>query len=629
MKLHHKMKLRLILGLITFQGFLSASILTTSFDILSSHSFSFFLRIALYLITYLPVIFFSSALMLTVLYPSTAEHANQLLKNLSRKTTFLIGILIITLNGLTATFLYIFPSGIYLKKNSPLLDIFQIISLPTIIYILISIELLIYLLVVNKPDWRKFAAEQQSRTLGLFFLILFFTFLYWELLLLQTRKFHYLPHWLSPMSTRPITIDLFFILPFSLLILFVLKKTHLNKSWSAPKKLLLLVFFGLVSQYLFGFLSGEGLQSVQRFYYEQPISTSSLYGCQHSNIVDLIRNYDQYRGQDFFTKTKPPGFLTLHVLFAKFVKVITGVRDIQACKILYSQFGSFVFPMISALTILPITYISKKIFKLKSPYLPGILYCLTPNYLLWVMVPDQVLFPLLFLINILLFQKTIQQKSFGVAFFSGLVFYLSIFITFSVLPVIGILILWLAFEYLDQRIHKNQQAFYPILIGFILGAGLFYFLFLFGLDYDAISRYKLAFSGHRGIKDYSMNLRTIMTSSVINSLEFFTWTGIPLFFFFADYFFTSIKQLFSAAFKERYILTFSTAGIFIALNILGQTIGEVQRLWIFLVPLLAMITAADLEKLSIEKNLKKVSGLLFLQLTTAVLHYYLLRNEWP
>ena len=394
----HNKRLRLIFGLITIQCVLSASILITNFESLTPHPFNIYLKSIPYLAAYLPAIFFAYAFVLSVLYPSNTGQVNQFLGKLSQKTTLLIGFLIVTINGLAATYLYVFPSGVYLEKNSPLLDIYQAIFFPTIIFILISSELLIYIININKPDWKTLVADKDYRRLGITFLILFFTFLYWELLLLQTRKISYLPHWLSPIATRPITNHFLFIIPFTLLIIFVVKHAHLEKTLSSSKKLLLLLFFGLAAQFFFGFLSGEGLKSIQRFYFEQPISTSALYGCQHSNILDLIRNYDQYRGQDFFTKTKPPGFLTLHVIFAKLVKSITGVHDNQTCKLLYSQYGSVIFPFISALSLIPITYISKKVFKLESPYLPGILYSLMPNYMLC--LGEQLLIPIHF-VNVL------------------------------------------------------------------------------------------------------------------------------------------------------------------------------------------------------------------------------------
>jgi hypothetical protein len=379
---------------------------------------------------------------------------------------------------------------------------------------------------------------------------------------------------------------------------------------------------------MFGLIAGEGFESMRYAYAKTPISLTVSYACSDISISDSTQNYEGNYANSSQLQTKAPGFLAGHQVFARFTNFLTGSQSEDQCKYNYTRIGSYLFPLLASLVIIPITYLSKNLFKLEYPLTPGLLYILAPNFMIWVMVADQVVFPLLFCINIVLIYLTIKYDSFLIAFGLGVVIYLSTFISFSMLPIIGLFFIWLAVEYLLNNNDKQRIKIFNLILGFILGFGLTYLVFYIIFDYDVLTRYQVAFSHHRRIKNYRINVLTIFIAFLANLIEYFSWTGIPLFFLVASQSLTSIKKIINKNYKKNDLFIISCVGLYFALNVLSQTHGEVQRIWIFLSPLTVMIAAAEINR-RIKKNHKlTVFFLLVIQFCTAVWHFQFIRNQY-
>jgi hypothetical protein len=379
---------------------------------------------------------------------------------------------------------------------------------------------------------------------------------------------------------------------------------------------------------MFGLVAGEGFESIRRSYADRPISHTVSYGCGEMSIIESIKNYEGYYGNSYRVQTKPPGYLVGHKIFAKVTNFLSGSHTENECIYNYTRIGAYLFPFLASLVIIPITYLSKSLFRLKYPLLPGLIYILTPNFMIWVMVVDQVVFPLLFLTNVVLMYLTIKYDSFFLSVGLGISIYLSSFISFAMLPTIGLFFLWLASEYITNRNERKIINIIKLFLGFILGFGFTYLVFYVSLNYAAISRFQMASYHHRLIKNYSINLLTICAAFITNTIEYFTWTGIPLFFLIASYSISSTKKVLNKNHDYKYLFTLSFVGRYIALNILSQTLGEVQRMWIFLSPIVAIVSAAEfIDRIKNDKRLAIVS-LLVIQFLTAVWHFQFIINQY-
>jgi hypothetical protein len=177
--------------------------------------------------------------------------------------------------------------------------------------------------------------------------------------------------------------------------------------------------------------------------------------------------------------------------------------------------------------------------------------------------------------------------------------------------------------------NKELTNFLKIILGFTLGFGLSYLIFYATLNYDVISRYQLAFSHHRRIKHYSFGYRSIVIAFILNTIEYFTWTGVPLFFLFGNHIIKSIKKLLNRKPNQKYLFSISVFGLYIVLNLFSQTQGEVQRLWLFLSPIAALVSSFEIEERFKNKRKIYVFVILALQVFTALLHFHFITNQWP
>ena len=575
----------------------------------------------------LPLLYFTYLLAESFKKRTLLNKINQKISQTADKTFYVILLTGVTLIGLAIELFILLPTTDYYQTNDLFLFIYESLTPILILVILFSIQVLGFVTYLRAPNWKRLWSDFELRNLLFGFIILLFTFLYWGILFLQSPVLTYLPHWFRPLRKQPFTLQHLFLFPFLLLVWWGIHLVF-SKSLSLIKSMILLIFFGYAFQFMFGLIAGEGFESIRKSYAIRPISTTVVYACSATSITDSIKNYESYYGEKTRVQTKPPGFLAGHIAFAKLTNFLSGSQTETQCKYNYTRIGSFLFPFLASLVIIPITYLSKYLFRLNHPLLPGLIYILMPNFMIWVMVPDQVVFPLLFLINIVLIYLTVKYDSFLIALCLGVMVYFSTFISFSMLPIIGLFCFWLTVEYITRNNARQRIKIFNLILGFVLGFGLIYLVFYFTLDYDAFSRYQLAFSHHRRIKYFKMEFLYILAAFLTNTLEYFTWTGIPLFFLVASHSLTSIKKIINRNYEDIYLFTFCSLGLYFSMNVLSQTIGEVQRMWIFLSPLIAIIAAAEINN-RIKKNHKlAVFLLLVMQFCTAVWHFQFIQNQY-
>ena len=138
----------------------------------------------------------------------------------------------------------------------------------------------------------------------------------------------------------------------------------------------------------------------------------------------------------------------------------------------------------------------------------------------------------------------------------------------------------------------------------------------------------MASSFHRLIKGYDVNLRTIRNAFINNSVEYFIWTGIPLLLLVTSAGISSIYTIIHKKHKAKDLFTLSFIGMYVALNILSNTHGEVQRMWIFLSPLVVIISAGEIQKRIKNDSRSAIVFLLIIQFCTAVWNFQFIRNQY-
>ena len=133
---------------------------------------------------------------------------------------------------------------------------------------------------------------------------------------------------------------------------------------------------------------------------------------------------------------------------------------------------------------------------------------------------------------------------------------------------------------------------------------------------------------HRLIKGYDVTLRTIRNAFINNSVEYFIWTGIPLLLLVTSAGISSIYTIIKKKHESKDLFTLAFLGMYIALNILSNTHGEVQRMWIFLSPLVVILSAGEIQKRLKNDSRSAIVFLLIIQFCTAVWNFQFIRNQY-
>ncbi len=426
----------------------------------------------------------------------------------------------------------------------------------------------------------------------LILVILFSCFFYWAILITQAAIFVAIEGWFWQFHAKPFWIrDGIFLLQAAAVLMsltFIIKnpgKRTLN--------LILLVLLGFGLQAGFGFIEGQGFESLRLKFVESFHKGFAEYAADNPDGLIAMMDYEHIYSEDINLGTKPPGALLIYILVQKAVQVIFPSNDFTGRFLNLTQAASYLFPLIASLAVIPIYILSKWIWREDYALYPGFFYIISTNFILMPLSMDQFVMPLFFLGTLLLTSRTIQKQSFRWAVFTGIFFYFSIYFSFSLLPVIGMVIFWISIDFWMHRTQRQISGILKLLGGVFLGAVFLLIIFRIQINYDIFLRYASAFAQHRTHKGYQSDFPAMLTALVINNFEYLFWTGIPLVLLALSSTGRSLYAIIKGS--ARMIDGFSMALIltYIAINILGQTRSEVGRLWLYLVPALSILAAKE------------------------------------
>ncbi len=386
---------------------------------------------------------------------------------------------------------------------------------------------------------------------------------------------------------------------------------------------------GVVLQFGFGFALGSGIESVRGKYTNTPLSDQLNYACEiQEGIIPSIANYKNIYGDLFWSETKPPGLMTFYIVSREVVNLVSpgSMKDASDCFTILSSIYSYILPLFAAGVVFFLYIIERLLSPQDITLIPALLYVATPNFILMLLIPDQFLFPPLFIASVAALVYAVTKNSFGGSILSGMLIYLSIFVSFSLIPLLGLCVAWLFIESANK--HRESNSFRRGIIvigGIVLGVAIFWLFGQLALDYNPIERYSIAFRSHRINKVYKVSIPSIITYSLLNNLEFGFWSSIPILILTAV---GSIKAGISS-FRRKISLRESLAAAslitWLALNIFGQTKGETGRLWLFILPLAAIIASTETDTSHYSRR-RIVMMIFIMQLITAILMFMLM--DW-
>lgn len=314
-------------------------------------------------------------------------------------------------------------------------------------------------------------SEETSRYI-LLFLLVTPTILYWLTLITRAEWLYRIPGWFwsyIPKEPQPAYIYLFLSVGLALFVSFIIV-SDLGK----PKRNLIWLFVvAFMLQIGFGFAQGEGFKSIRMKYVNTTLSEETRYVCEDRvTLIESVRNYEEIYGGRFWSATKPPGLMIFYMLIREVLEYVKPGSTLEpnACFDLMSNIYTVVMPIIASLIVL-LTFITERFLiegrsdKLTgSLYASGLLFMSAPSVLLMTLVPDQSLYPLFLTLSIVAVAATLSRGSFSLGIWAGISIYLSIFISFSLLPLLGLIIAWALLDYaLYNKFRRTIKGLFPLL----------------------------------------------------------------------------------------------------------------------------------------------------------------------
>jgi hypothetical protein len=526
-------------------------------------------------------------------------------------------------------YISVFGTGMILFFLTPLaedLDTSNVIfqrTAPVVVWgILACLESYLLLRLVFAPEFEQPGAwsVQNARRVLKVLLILSFTIVHWLIFIFREAIFTGIQGWYWQYHLKGLQArDGIFLI---LLVVVLLASAWVLKN---PRRLggnLLVIFIlGILLQVGFGWIEGEGFQALEEKYtdsaYKEYAITVSKRNATFASLLNYEENYRDYT----HLGTKPPGVLLTYLASERLGNAFRSETSRNGRYERLTGFISYIYPLLSMLALFPLFWASRLVLPSRLVFVPLLLYIACPNVVLMPLLPDQFLFPLLFIAGVWLSLLVVKKKSFVLSILLGGFFFISLYFSFSLLPLafLAILLIWLDYATASRRGPLRE----PLLLslGLVAGFGLLALIFWLGLNYDLLTRYQAAMETHRAHKKLETGLAAWFRALLINNVEFTLWTGVPLILL-------AVFQARSAVIRtwkrKPSLLDLALLGLlatFLALNVFSQTRSEVGRLWLFLVPAMAVFAAPQAVGLH-HKPIRSLWFILVLQLITVWITFH-------
>lgn len=362
--------------------------------------------------------------------------------------------------------------------------------------------------------------------------------------------------------------------------------------------LFLLILCGWSLQMSFGLVEGKGIDGIRLRMVDTGHAEFAKIAIIETNLWKITTNYERIlklNSNIRFANTKPPGQLILYMLTQKLSNLIDPEQTLAGKFKRLTTFASYTYPFLAYLVLIPLYFVSREFLDKEIVFYPLILYLFVPCVTLITLHYDQVFYPLLFMTTLYLSVLTGKKGNIYFAAISGSAVYLSVFVSFSLLPLVLLCPLAILICLRDKTTDKIDIGLSLRLLGGYIGSiFLFYLIFQYLFSYDLIVRYKNVIAYHENWKSWQPGIGNILWYSTLNVIEFSCWVGIPAMVFYGAGIGGGVTRLFKPEFSNLDLLEGALFIVFICISVLGKTKGEVHRLWMFVVPLVCMIACSEI-----------------------------------
>ncbi len=443
--------------------------------------------------------------------------------------------------------------------------------------------------------------------------------IYWTIIIFRLPVFTMIPgyfwHFMRFMDKPPGSPWLY--VPLTLIAALGLYLVYIFRERKTPV-LIVLILLGYILQVGTGFLDGHGIDGFR----------SRLLSFGHSEFVKLasadleakpvVTNYEDILADNpkiKFAHTKPPGQLLFYVVSQRITEFISPSTSYAPRVIKLTMFISLVWPLLAFLVIWPLYAVARALYDHETALMAATLYLIVPSVLLVILHLDQVLYPMLFMLTVLIGLKAGQKSNYIWAGLCGVFVYLAAFVSFS------LIVVWPVAAALMTAVSKRRFWWKGVLLS-MAGVAVMYWLFYAAFNYSALTRFENAMAYHRAWKAWQPGLFNALEFGVLNLIEFFCWLGLPIavLFFMPSY--DLVKDILAKRFKDVRWPVMITVLALGGMAFFGETKGEVGRLWIFMIPLVCIVAVSEIVRRYSHNTGKVFLYILTLQFITVMLFKY-------
>ena len=416
---------------------------------------------------------------------------------------------------------------------------------------------------------------------------------HWVVLAFQVPVFAVLPGWFHAFTWKPpgsaAVVATLVVLP-------ALALAAIAATPGRPRLHLALVFtLGVALQFALAFTEYRGEDALRDRMVYTGHAEFAEEAVQADDVLLLLRDYEPLVASGelgLYAPSKPPGQLLLYVATERLANVgdPSAGRGVRLRRL--RTFAAWTWPVASMLVLFPLFVLARGLADAETAVLACLLYVFVPSVQLVTLHTDQAFFPLLFLLPLLVAAQAGRPfpAAWGAA--AGVLAYAAAFASFGLLPALPLaVVVALAAASGPARDRGRRAALFGA--GMLAGFAATYAVFSMLLGYDALGRFRRAVAYHAAWKGGPSGFAADLGFAEVNAIEFALFLGLPLALLFVVGLARAARRLAVLSPVRVDALALAVGAVLIALAVFGRTQGEVARLWLFLVPLVCLVSAAE------------------------------------
>ncbi len=355
-----------------------------------------------------------------------------------------------------------------------------------------------------------------------------------------------------------------------------------------------MIGLGFCFQHSFALLEGRGLNGIRDRITYTGHAKFAEDAVNQAGIISTLTNYEQLVQEgklNRFAQSKPPGQLLFYMLTERVANFIRPHESVEERLAWMRTFACFAWPIFGFLVLIPLYALVKDWSGTETALMACWLYLLIPAGILITLHADQVLYPLLLVLSLLLCHIANRTSRAAYAIGAGAFVYCAIFISFSLLCIIPLAAAVLIASPTHQTGKSHLRGSAVRCSWFLLGLVVADLAFRIVLDYNIHVRFVEAMKFHASWREWENTPRNIIHCGILNTLEFALLAGVPLCGFALYGMLHSTEKSLGGEWNELHSLALALACVFAALLLFGKTKGESARLWLFLTPCVCIMGA--------------------------------------